>query len=104
MTYLFVYYLIKNLLMRIFYKTYKEKEYNVMYFIKIFFKASYPKPCKSLSHLIPMDLTHLLNIVKSNDFVNKFIRLLQDFVCKILIFSCFCSSCGQNNFRKICFV
>jgi hypothetical protein len=30
-------------------------------------------------------LMHLSNIAKSNDFVNKSIRLSQDFVCKMSI-------------------
>jgi hypothetical protein len=51
--------------------------------------VSPPKSYKSLSLLIPMSLTHLLNIDKGNDFVNKFAQLSQDFICKILI-SPFC--------------
>jgi hypothetical protein len=31
-----------------------------------------PKPCKSLSLLMPMSLTHLSNIVKGNDFMNNY--------------------------------
>jgi hypothetical protein len=40
-------------------KTHKGKEYNVMHFIKIICRGSPPKPCKFLSLLIPMPLTHL---------------------------------------------
>ncbi len=63
--------LIKNISMRNSYKTYKGKEYNVIHFSRIIYRGSPPKPCKSLSLLIPMPLSHLLNIAKSNDFVNN---------------------------------
>jgi hypothetical protein len=43
-----------------------------MHFIRIIYMSSPPKPCKSLSLIIPMYLTHLSNIAKGNDFVNKF--------------------------------
>jgi hypothetical protein len=52
-------------------KTHKGKEYNVMHFINITYKGSPTKPYKSLSLLVPMSLTHLSNIDKGNDFVNK---------------------------------
>jgi hypothetical protein len=35
--------------------------------------------------LISMHLTHLSNIAKGNDLVNKFSWLLQDLICKKLI-------------------
>jgi hypothetical protein len=53
-------------------KTHNGKEYNVMHFIRITYRGSPPKPYKSLSLLMPMHLTHLLNIAKGNDFVNKY--------------------------------
>jgi hypothetical protein len=53
-------------------KTHKEKEYNVMHFIKIIYRDSPPKHCKYLSLLIPMPLIHLINIAKGNNFVNKY--------------------------------
>jgi hypothetical protein len=71
--YLCKYYIVKNFLMRNSCKTHKGKEYNVMHFIRITYRGSSPKPYKSLSLLIPIPLTHLSNIAKSNDFVNKFI-------------------------------
>jgi hypothetical protein len=37
----------------------------------IVYKGSSPKFYKSLNLLIPMSLTHLSNIAKGNDFVNK---------------------------------
>jgi hypothetical protein len=61
----------------------------MMHFSRIIYMVSPPKSYKSLSLLIPMSLTHLLNIDKGNDFVNKFAQLSQDFICKILI-SPFC--------------
>jgi hypothetical protein len=80
--------------MRNSYKTHKGKKYNVMHFMRIPYMGSPPKPLKSLSLLMPMSLTYLLNIAKANDFVNKSARLSQDFVCKIQISPCSCSSCG----------
>jgi hypothetical protein len=62
---------IKKLSMRNSCKTHKGKEYNVMHFVRITYRGSPPKPCKSLSLLIPMSLTHLSNIAKDNDFMNK---------------------------------
>jgi hypothetical protein len=53
-------------------KTHKEKEYNVMHHNGIVQRASPPEPYKSLRLFIPMYLTHLSNIVKGNDLVNKF--------------------------------
>jgi hypothetical protein len=47
-------------------------------------RASSPEPYKSLSLPKPMHLTHLLNIAKGNDLVNKF---SQDLICKKLISS-----------------
>jgi hypothetical protein len=79
--------------MRNSYKTHKEKEYNVMPLL-ITYRGSPPKPYTVLSLLILMPLTHLSNIAKGNDFVNKSARLSQDLVCKILIFPCSGSSCG----------
>jgi hypothetical protein len=61
--------------MRNYCKTHKGKEYNVMHFMMIHYRDSPPKPYKSLSLLIPMSLTHLSNIAKGNDFVNKSTRL-----------------------------
>jgi hypothetical protein len=57
-------------------------------------QRAYPiESCKSLRLLIPMHLTHLPNIVKSNDLVNKFSWLLQDLICKKLISPLFKSWC-----------
>jgi hypothetical protein len=92
--YLYAYCLVKNLSMRNSCKTNKWKEYNVMHFIRNTYRGSPPKPYKSLSLLIPIHFTHLLNIAKGNDFVNKSAWLSQDFVCKILIFPWCCSSSG----------
>jgi hypothetical protein len=80
--------------MRNYCKTHNGKKYNVMHFIRISYRGSIPKPCKYLSLLIPKPLLHLSNIAKGNDFVNKFALLIQDFICKILISPCCCSSCG----------
>jgi hypothetical protein len=42
-----------------------------MHFINITYKGSPTKPYKSLSLLVPLSLTHLSNIAKGNNFVNK---------------------------------
>jgi hypothetical protein len=80
--------------MRNFCKTHKRKEYNVINFIKIISRGSAPKLSKSLSLPIPMSLIHLSAIAKGNDFVNKSALLSQDFICKKLIFPCYCISYG----------
>jgi hypothetical protein len=81
-------------------KTHKGKEYNVMHFIRIPYRGSPPKPCISLSLLIPMPLTQLSNIAKGNDFVNKFTRLSQYFICKMLISPCSYTHVGKTILEK----
>jgi hypothetical protein len=51
-------------------KTHKGKIV-VLHLNGIVYKGSPAEPCKSLSLFIPMPLTHLSNITKGNDFVNK---------------------------------
>jgi hypothetical protein len=48
------------------------------------YRGSPPIPWKYLSLLIPMYLTHLSNMAKGNDFVNKYALLPQDFICKTI--------------------
>jgi hypothetical protein len=62
---------IKNLSWEILIKLIKGKECNVMHLNGIVYRGSPLEPCKSLSLLIPMPLTHLSNIARGNDFVNK---------------------------------
>jgi hypothetical protein len=73
--------LIKNYLVKL-----KKKKSTMWYIITGSVQRASPlEPCKSLRLLIPMHLTHLSNIVKGNDIVNKFSWLLQDLICNKLI-------------------
>jgi hypothetical protein len=77
--------LVKNLSWEIVIKLIKEKSTMWCILTGSIREVLPPEPCKSLSLLIPMSLTHLSNIAKGNDFVNKYAWLSQDFICKTLI-------------------
>jgi hypothetical protein len=51
-----------------------------------------------------MSFTHLSNMARGKDFVNKLVKLSHDLICKILISPPSYNSCGQNNFGEICFI
>jgi hypothetical protein len=57
-------------------------------------RESPPEPCKSLSLRIPMPFTHLLNVARGKDFINKSVKLSHYLICKILIFPLSGNSCG----------
>jgi hypothetical protein len=69
-TFLCAHCLVKNLSLEILIKLIKGKEYNMIHLNEIIY-IGYHKPCKSLSLIIPMPLTHLSKITKHNNFVNK---------------------------------
>jgi hypothetical protein len=60
-----------------------------MYFMRkheiLIQRESPPEPYKSFSLHIPMLFTHLSNVARGKDFVNKLAKLLYDLICKILI-------------------
>jgi hypothetical protein len=63
--------------------------------MKFLFKENLlPKPYRSLSLRIPMSFTHLSNVARGRDFVNKLAKLPHDLICKILISPPSYSSCG----------
>jgi hypothetical protein len=52
----------------------------------ILFRENHPpEHCKFLSLCIPMSFTHLSNVARDKDFINKSVRLSHDLICKILI-------------------
>jgi hypothetical protein len=72
-------------------KLIQRKECNMMVQNRSNITENYsPWSCKHLSLLIPIYWTHLSNVEYGRDFVNKSVRLSQDFVCKIFIFSFVC--------------
>jgi hypothetical protein len=67
-------------------KTYKRKEYNVKCLTRPIIQGSPPKACKSLSHLIPIPLTHFSNEEVGRDLVKRSAILSQEFVDKMFIY------------------
>jgi hypothetical protein len=76
---------LKNFSWETTWKLIKRKECNVMHLNGIIYRGSPIEHCKSLSLFIVMPLTHLSNIAKGNDFVNKYAWLSQYVICKKLI-------------------
>jgi hypothetical protein len=56
-------------------------------------RESLTEPCKSLTLHIPMYFTHLSNVARSSDFVNKSAKLSHNLIYKILISPHSCNSC-----------